>query len=125
MDIEKIFKDAVAAAVSESVKKENNGGQGNSSSIFSSQSILHGMHPQKTIAVLQRGWVIVGDLFKDGEYYTLANAAVIRRWGTSDGLGQIAKNGPTDETILDSCPDIRFHELTSVFLMDCVASEWQ
>ena len=45
----------------------------------------------KNIVILQRGWVIVGDLAKEGEYFVSQNTSVIRKWGTSRGLGQLAK----------------------------------
>lgn len=76
------------------------------------------------ILVLQRGWVVVGDVSKDGEEFTIRNASVIRQWGTARGLGEIATGGPTSKTVLDPCPDIRCHELTVVLRMDCEASEW-
>lgn len=35
--------------------------------------------------------------------YELENAAVVRRWGTNAGLGQLAEKGPQSQTVLDSC----------------------
>ena len=71
------------------------------------------------IVVLQRGWVVVGKYSKDGEYGVLENAAVIRRWGTSKGLPEIV-DGPLKDTVLDkSSAPIRFHELTSIMMLDC------
>lgn len=32
---------------------------------------------------------------------TLDNAATIRKWGTTKGLGELSKNGPTANTVLD------------------------
>ncbi len=43
--------------------------------------------------VLQRGWVMVGEFSKVGSDCSLTNAAVIRYWGTTKGLGEIAENG--------------------------------
>jgi hypothetical protein len=57
----------------------------------------------KTIVVLPHGWVLVGDL----EGKKLSNASTIRVWGTSKGLGELAKNGPTEKTILDSLGDVK------------------
>lgn len=48
----------------------------------------------KHIAILQRGWIYVGDLEKDGPYFTLKNASCVRRWGTDKGIGELAENGP-------------------------------
>ena len=71
------------------------------------------------IVVLQRGWVVVGKFLKEKEYGILENAAVIRRWGTTKGLPELV-NGPLPETILDkSQTPIRFHELTSIMILDC------
>lgn len=76
------------------------------------------------IVVLQRGWVVVGNLYKMGQDFTLRNASVIRNWGTDKGLGQIANGGPTANTKLDPSPDIHFHELTVVMAISCKESVW-
>lgn len=77
------------------------------------------------IAILQRGWVVVGDLFKSGSDYRMRNAAVIRNWGSTKGLGEIAIRGPTKKTILDKTPPLRFHEQTVVAFMICESDEWK
>lgn len=77
------------------------------------------------IIVLQRGWVVVGCLHKNGTEYSLTKGAVIRSWGTTNGLGEIANNGPTKDTKLDSIPDSKFHELTAVIRMKCDESNWK
>lgn len=76
------------------------------------------------IAVLQRGWVLVGKFSRDGDDCLLTDAAVIRRWGTTDGLGQLAREGKRPSTVLDPCPDVRFHVLTAVLLLDCEDEAW-
>ncbi len=53
------------------------------------------------IVILQRGWVMVGRLERNGSDCKLHNAAVVRKWGTTKGLGEIAQNGPTKDTVLD------------------------
>ena len=79
---------------------------------------------KKQILVLQRGWVIVGDVSQDGDYLTVVNAAVIRIWGTTKGLGEIAENGPTSKTKLDPCPTNTVHVLTTVTRIDCNKDKW-
>ena len=76
------------------------------------------------IVILQRGWVAVGKFTQDGEQCRLENASIIRRWGTNKGLGQIAADGPTSNTVLDKCPTLRFHALTVIATLDCEASKW-
>ena len=54
------------------------------------------------IAVVTGGWVLVGtptDSTPDG--YALKDAAVIRRWGTTRGIGELALKGVQKETVLD------------------------
>ena len=46
------------------------------------------------IVILQRGWVMVGRLERDGNDCKLHNASVIRIWGTTKGIGQIAGHHP-------------------------------
>lgn len=79
----------------------------------------------KTILVLQRGWVVVGELAEDNEAkVTLTNASVIRRWGTTKGLGQLALEGPQSATVLDPCGTVEAHPLAILFRLPCEASRW-
>ena len=86
-----------------------------------SKTLDLGLH----IVVLQRGWVLIGQLHMKGSDCSLTRCAVIRTWGTTKGLGEIAQNGPTEKTILDKCPTCFFHELTVCFIMSCEASKWE
>ena len=57
---------------------------------------------KQVIAVVTGGWVFVGtptDSTPNG--YALKDAAVIRRWGTTRGLGELALKGVQKETVLD------------------------
>ncbi len=76
------------------------------------------------IVILQRGWVMVGAYERKGEHATLSHASVIRRWGTTKGLGELAANGPLGNTVLDPCPNVEFHQLTEIANMKCEASKW-
>lgn len=76
------------------------------------------------ICILQRGWVMVGHLTQEGTQMVLNNASVIRNWGTTKGLGEIAENGPTESTKLDKCPQVKFHELTLIGMLQCNESKW-
>jgi len=53
------------------------------------------------IVVLDRGYVYQGNVTRQGDSITIANAKNIRRWGTTRGLGQLAKDGPQPNTTLD------------------------
>ena len=77
------------------------------------------------IVILQRGNVIVGRYERDGQYCKLHDASVIRLWGTTRGLGELAANGPTANTKLDPCNGlVEFHELTVVCTIACNPSKW-
>ena len=79
----------------------------------------------KTILVLQRGWVVVGDLVDDSETkVTLNNASVVRRWGTKKGLGELALQGPQPSTILDPCGVVEAHPQAIVLRMPCGPTAW-
>ena len=77
------------------------------------------------ICVLERGWVIFGELEKEGNYYFLRKASFIRRWGTKNGLGEIAENGPTKDTILDKTTTVKFHENQMIFCLNCNEEKWK
>lgn len=78
----------------------------------------------KQIVILQRGWIFVGDMVREGNECLLTNAATIRNWGTTKGLGEIAEGGPTPSTNLDPCPEVRFHYLTMVGQIACNEKAW-
>lgn len=76
------------------------------------------------IVVLQRGWVVVGEMTKEGNACTLNNASVIRKWGTTNGLPELAASGPLLETKLEKATyPIRFHYLTSIMFLEC-SEQW-
>ena len=75
----------------------------------------------RQIVIAQRGWVFVGLVQKSGVNFVIKEASVIRNWGTTKGLGELAENGPIkDKTILDTCPDVTIHELSVVARIDCM-----
>ncbi|MCA3269205.1 MAG: hypothetical protein INF44_02525 [Thalassospira sp.] len=59
------------------------------------------------IVVLQRGWIVVGEYAEDEKTITVKNGSVIRRWGTTKGLGELAIKGALPNTILDQCTEIK------------------
>jgi hypothetical protein len=78
------------------------------------------------IVILQRGWVMVGYYSSDGKNCQLEKASVIRNWGTTKGLGEIAKAGPNQNTKLDPTNGlVEFHRLTEVATISCEVSAWE
>jgi hypothetical protein len=78
------------------------------------------------IVVLQRGWVMVGKLEKQGSECKLHSASVIRNWGTTKGLGEIATGGPTSSTKLDKCGGVvEFDYLTVVATIAVNEDKWK
>ena len=65
------------------------------------------------IVLGNRGNIVVGDLVISGSTGYMTNASVIRRWGTTKGLGELAIDGPTNDTILDRCGEFEFEILTT------------
>lgn len=78
----------------------------------------------KQIVILQRGWVVVGDFSQSGSECSIKDGAVVRRWGTSKGLGELAVEGPQPNTVLDPIPLMKFHELTIVARLECNSNAW-
>lgn len=67
------------------------------------------------IVILHRGWVMIGRLERIGSDCKLHNASVIRNWGTTKGLGELAMEGKKKDTKLDKCGGVvEFDYLTVV-----------
>lgn len=79
----------------------------------------------KKIVVLNRSWNVVGDLEIDGDFYKVTNGSVIRRWGTTKGLGEIAMNGPLSETILDPISELVAHRDQVIFTLEIDQDKWK
>lgn len=78
------------------------------------------------ICILQRGWVMVGRLQRKGNDCVLRNASVIRIWGTTQGLGELAERGPLPGTKLDPCHGVvEFDRLTMVASIACEEGAWK
>ncbi len=76
----------------------------------------------KSIVVVQSGWVLIGEYFPatPEKRAHMTDASVIRRWGTTAGLGQIALTGPTAETVLDPCGVVVFDNPEAIlFVIQC------
>ena len=76
-----------------------------------------------SIVVLDRGFVYIGKLsYDENGHGVLVNAANIRRWGTTRGLGEI-QCGPTNDTVLDPCSHpVRFSG--SIVILDASGEGW-
>ena len=48
------------------------------------------------IVILQRGWVMLGRFERNGNDCKLHNSYVVRRWGTTKGLGELAERCDED-----------------------------
>ena len=78
------------------------------------------------IVILQRGWIMVGRFERNGSECKLHNASTIRSWGTTKGLGEIAKGGPTSSTKLDkNYGVVEFDYLTVVASIACSEESWK
>ncbi len=95
---------------------------------FSNQNDTNSLAKEEStikILILQRGWITVGNVKKENGYFISENSSVIRKWGTTKGIGELAFNGPTEETKLDKCGTVRAHELTTVAIIDCNSEKWE
>lgn len=77
------------------------------------------------IAVLERGFVYVGECESSEKSLTIKNARNIRRWGTERGLGELALEGPKANTRLDRTGDIFVPIGSVVHVIDCNAAAWE
>lgn len=74
----------------------------------------------KQIVVADRGWVFLGDVYSDDKGDKLINdAKVVRVWGTTKGLGELALTGPTSKTVLDESGTVRVPARSVIAVFDC------
>lgn len=76
------------------------------------------------IAVLDRGFVYVGACHIQHGTLTITNAQNVRRWGTQNGLGELAMRGPQANTKLDAAGTVTAPLTALSHLIDCDTGAW-
>jgi len=79
------------------------------------------------IVVVESGWVFAAVLNAPSAaatHISSSDCAVIRSWGTTNGLGQLALKGPTKETVLDMCNITHIPKAKVLFTMECAPLVW-
>ena len=76
------------------------------------------------IVVLDRGFVYVGAVSTDDRWLYIEDAANIRRWGTTRGLGGLV-TGPKPETKLDPTGNVKAPLSALVHLIEVEARQWE
>jgi hypothetical protein len=76
------------------------------------------------IAILDRGWVFVARVSETTSAVELSNAACIRYWGTTKGIGQLALEGPQSGTKLDEAGTVTVPRGAIIALIDAVDEKW-
>lgn len=80
----------------------------------------------RSIVVADRGHVWVGVLISDGDpdFLRIAEARVIRRWGTTEGLNQLATKGPQPNTKLDAPATVLVAKRAVIAVIPCEPAAW-
>ena len=118
MDIETLTIGAAREAVETGKKIE--AALGGKPQLATSPNSFEGLN----IVILDRGFVYVGDVTIEGEWVVIANAKNVRRWGTTQGLGELALKGPQESTRLDIGGTIKAPLRALIGLIKCEATKW-
>lgn len=78
----------------------------------------------QNIVIADRGFVWVGKTRIEGDWLIINGAKQVRRWGTTNGLGQLAASGPLPNTILDDAGTVRVPLRAVIGIVACEASRW-
>ena len=75
------------------------------------------------IVVLDRGFVYVGQVSQEDDFYVIKNAKNIRQWGATKGLGELV-SGPLANTKLDNVGTVRAPSRALISLIDVEQAKW-
>jgi len=76
------------------------------------------------LVILPRGWVMVGETTEKENKLFLTNASVVRYWGTSKGLPELANGGPLKGTVLDGKCEMEFPMSSVIAKIKCDDKAW-
>lgn len=77
------------------------------------------------IIIADAGHIFVGETEHTDKGVQLSNASVIRRWGTTRGLGEIALGGPTSSTVLDKTGRVFIPTQAMICVISCEQDRWK
>lgn len=76
------------------------------------------------LVVADRGFVWVGETETSDDWVHIKQARAVRRWGTTKGLNQLAKQGPLSATQLDAAADLKVSRRALIALIPCEVDKW-
>lgn len=77
----------------------------------------------KQIVVLDRGYIYIGDVRYTEQFLIIENTKCIRRWGTTEGLGEL-REGPTASTVLDEAGTVIAPLRSVISLTEVDSTKW-
>lgn len=77
------------------------------------------------IAVIDKGFVYVGEIVRTSEGWLLSGAKNLRVWGTTKGLGELALHGPTKSTVQDEVGEVFVPTHSMVHIISTDANKWK
>ena len=77
------------------------------------------------VVVLDREFVYVGHVECDADWCVISDAHNIRIWGTTKGLGELVRSGPTDKTTLDAVGTVRAPMRAVISVIDTEEALWK
>jgi hypothetical protein len=86
--------------------------------MIQTENAIGGKQLGQHIAVLDRGFVYVGEIEEYPDRLHIKNARNIRKWGTTDGLGEL-RNGPLTTTQLDTVGEVVVFKHAVLHLIPC------
>lgn len=92
-----------------------------------SAAVLHEVNEVNeaiSVVIAERGWVYVGRVSRSGDLLVIKDCHNIRRWGTTKGLGELALEGPKQETLLDFYGTVKIHILAVCGEVSCDEEIW-
>lgn len=76
------------------------------------------------IVVLDRGFVYVGRVSIADGFVTITSAQCVRRWGTQNGLGELAEKGPQPSTKMDAAGTVVAPLTALIHMIKCAPAAW-
>ena len=86
----------------------------------SAPSQAHGL----SLVVADKGFVWVGETVTTDDWVEIKGARCVRRWGTSEGLNELAAKGPLENTRLDAPADLKVNRKALIAIIPCEAEKW-